>query len=379
MHKTQIAVTGCLSTMPFSFPLDYPENAGNMIHARAPLEIFPEAVSSDTRCPPWANTSSFQSWVSKYASHVIVTLANFLRVNDTDGTPYRAFQNQLENLDAELVIFGLGAQATSTDLEGTSMPSEAIDLMKYLGERAKVIGVRGEFTKEVFRHFAGVENTFVTGCPSLFSRPQMINKLWNNIKNKKRGLPSYAGTVYHRDNETKMLCDAIRRDQFLIEPVNKFNHQLFLDSYLAPDKPQIPWYLKPKINDGTLSENLILSYFSKYYRLFRDADTWYKFNEDFVRFTYGSRFHVNMASVLSGVPALWLTHDTRTLEMVDFLHLPSLSLDEACQMSPEEIENSYDSTEFFDNIEGLFENFRNFLDVFDLPTDRVSLRLKRGE
>ena len=365
-----IGVTGCLAEMPSEFPLNYPENAGNMIHARAPLEMFPGAVYSETTSPRWGRGSNFRTWANENATHVVITLANFLRVNDADGAPYAAFHRQLQGFDSELVIFGLGAQAPQADLEGASMPPEAIELMRYLGDRCRVIGVRGEFTRKVFAHFAGVENTYITGCPSLFSRPNAFRTLRENSEVRKPGLRAYAGTVYHRDDETKMLVDSILRQQFLIEPVNRFNHDLHLASLRNPETATIPWYLEGPIKreDSPLTRERVLNYYAKFYRLFRNADAWYQFNEELDSRTDGSRFHVNMASVLSGVPAVWLTHDSRTAEMVEFLHLPNLPLADATNMTPEEIASSYDPTDLFDNIHSLFANFNAFLANFDLPS-----------
>ncbi|WP_259285470.1 hypothetical protein [Escherichia coli] len=36
-----IGVIGCLPELPVDFPLLMPENSGNMIHAEAPLRMFP--------------------------------------------------------------------------------------------------------------------------------------------------------------------------------------------------------------------------------------------------------------------------------------------------------------------------------------------------
>lgn len=375
MAEPTIAVTGCLPTMPNAFPLHFPENAGNMIHARAPLEMFPQAVYSGAPRHPWGPNETFTTWVNKSATHVIITLANFLQVGTEDGAPFAAFQRQLESFDAELVIFGLGAQAQNSSLEGATMPQEAIDLMAYLGNRCRAIGVRGDFTRSVFKHFAGVENTFITGCPSLFSRPHALRELRSNSKGRRPGLRAYAGTVYHRDNETKMLIDSILSHQFLIEPVNRFNHQMHLEALLTPESAEFPWYLRSAITDTNhrLTPERVKYYYSTYYRLFRDAEAWYDFNREYVALTYGSRFHVNMASVLAGVPAIWLTHDSRTAEMVDFLHLPSLPLESATNMTPEEIARTYDPTDFFDHIQSKFTNFSDFLEIFDLPRLEFSL------
>src|SRR5690606_29226210 len=107
-------------------------------------------------------------------------LANTVRLSRRDGpTPKYEFINgirrSLEKISRpNLVIFGLGSQAPTRDLSQLKAPDEVVELMRYLGDRCEVVGVRGEFTKQAFEHFAGVKNTFVTGCPSVFSRPRMM-------------------------------------------------------------------------------------------------------------------------------------------------------------------------------------------------------------
>ena len=268
-----------------------------------------------------------------------------------------------------MVIFGLGVQSKTQSLDDAIVTPAAIDLMQYLGERCRVVGVRGEFTKQVFAHFAGVENTYVTGCPSLYSHPSGVKKMYHAWKHGKSGLRAYAGTNYSDEVERQMLFESTQRNQFLVEPVSKANFEFFLDANAnvnAPDM-RVPYYLKRYIkNDQTTVQDLA-DYYSKYFRLFRNIDTWLEFYQDQVSFSYGSRFHVNMASLLAGVPALWLTHDARTSELVEFMHLPSLAIADAAQMSPEEIQQAWDPEDFFDNIHGLYDNFNEYLGIFGLP------------
>ena len=39
-------------------------------------------------------------------------------------------------------------------------------------------------------------------------------------------------------------------------------------------------------------------------------------------FCFGSRFHGNMMAFQNGIPTLWVNHDSRTKELLEFLHLP---------------------------------------------------------
>ncbi|HFM2961695.1 TPA: polysaccharide pyruvyl transferase family protein, partial [Escherichia coli] len=86
-----------------------------------------------------------------------------------------------------------------------------------------------------------------------------------------------------------------------------------------------------------------------------------------VDYTFGTRFHVNMASVLSGVPALWLTHDARTQELTEFFNLPSIDLDVINSMSLSQIKSYINYDRFFKNINQLFNNFNEYLEVNGLP------------
>lgn len=371
-----IGVTGCKPELPVDFPLDFPENSGNMIHASAPLRMFSNAFTPMDERRPWGNSGSFRPWVNRQATHLIVTMANSIRLNRDDLPGLERFQRMLESYDVELVIFGLGVQAPSTDLEGQTIAPQAVELMKYLGERCKVVGVRGEFTKKVFEHFAGVTNTFVTGCPSLFSNPQGIEKLRINLKEGKDGKAAYAGTNFNRFQERKMLLKVIEAQDFLIEPVNAEHHRFYLQSLLRTendDPAKVPSSLRKYVNEGTISNEELSRYFRTYYRLFRDTKSWADFYAEAVRFSYGSRFHVNMASLLAGVPALWVTHDARTQELVDFLHLPSIPLEQAANMEPQELEEFCSYDDFMDNIASRFENFNDYLDIFDLPKVKLEL------
>lgn len=63
-------------------------------------------------------------------------------------------------------------------------------------------------------------------------------------------------------------------------------------------------------------------------KVFWNIVDWNRFYKDnMISFAFGTRFHGNMAALRNCVPSLWITHDSRTKELVDFLHLSNLSLD----------------------------------------------------
>ena len=364
-----IAVTGCRRELPSTFPLETAENSGNMIHANAPFEMFDGCFFRYADHWRITGAKSWHEFVNKNCSHLIVTLTNTFRLNSDDGSRFRRFHESLQKIDKPIVVFGMGVQSWDDDLANATLPAEGVELMKFLGERCEAVGVRGEMTQRAFRHFAGVENTFVTGCPSMFSRPQQLVELARNLDASAPGQPAFCGTRLHEPDEKQMLHRAIRAGAFLVEPVSKFNHRFYVDVTQNKTDPEVPYFLRDYVSstsNGNAVDEL-RSYFASRYRLFRQLGPWYDFNSESVAFTYGTRFHVNMASVLSGKPALWVTHDSRTRELTEFLHLPSIDLADAVEMDPSDVRARLDYDDFFSHIGGLFDTFNEYLAINGLP------------
>jgi hypothetical protein len=360
-------VMGCLTELPPTFPLETPENSGNVIHANAPFEMFSPCFHA--RDPRFRVTGSatFAEFVNRNCSHLIVTLANTLRLGQEDGSPFERLHDFLRSIDKPIVVFGLGVQAVSDDIAGASLPQGAVDLMRFLGRRCATVGVRGETTATILRQLCGVENVHVTGCPSVFSRPSGLADLERNLA-APVGRPAFSATKYHEPGERHLLHQAIRGGAYLVEPVNRFNHRFYVEVSQGRPDAEVPYFLRSYRPVRYADPNAELrEHFASRYRLFRQPAPWYEFNRESVAFTYGTRFHVNMASILSGKPALWLTHDARTRELADFLHLPSIAADDARELEPGDIHSVIDYGDFLANIGGLFDNFNEYLAINGMP------------
>jgi hypothetical protein len=343
--------------MPESFPLETPENSGNMIHANAPFEMFGSNAFL-WRGSAWKDLgyASFPDFVNERCSHLVVTLANTLRDAHPDGTKYANFQRFLENFRVPVVVFGFGVQAKHDNVKDLSFPPEAISMLRYIASHTTAFGVRGQFTADALAHHAGVTNTFVTGCPSLFSRPHALAELKKSWTIDGPGEIAYAGTNYNDPLEAKLLARAVENDWYLIEPVSKILYATSLGQ-----SEQVPGGLR-KLN---IEQSKVVDYVRRRLHLFRRTEDWYEFNRTNVKATFGTRFHVNMASILSGKPALWLTHDSRTRELVEAMDLPSLpstAMIDRAGVPP------MDYSRFFDKIDGHFDRFNEYLSLNGLPS-----------
>ncbi|WP_240781951.1 polysaccharide pyruvyl transferase family protein [Escherichia sp. E3356] len=190
-----------------------------------------------------------------------------------------------------------------------------------------------------------------------------------NILKRDFNVASINVTNLSRVSEKQLFERAVLSNSFFIEPVNKRTHQYYIVLIKEKKDAELPYYFKSMVNnnESSLNKEQLDLYIKTKYRLFRNTKTWYEFNRECVDYTFGTRFHVNMASVLSGVPALWLTHDARTLELTEFFNLPSIDLDAINSMSLSQIKSYISYDKFFKNINKLFNNFNEYLEVNGLP------------
>jgi hypothetical protein len=121
------------------------------------------------------------------------------------------------------------------------------------------------------------------------------------------------------------------------------------------------------MSEFNLTESSLRDLFLKNFKTFRNYEDWLCFNNEYIALTYGTRFHVNMASILSGVPALWITHDDRTREMTKFFNLPAISLLEAQKIRQSDLIQIADYANFKSNLESIFDQFNNYLKAHQLP------------
>lgn len=280
------------------------------------------------------------------------------RANDSSPNMrarYTKLEEMLSGYEKPIILFGLGVQAKELSLEGLDFLSEAVSAMKAVAEKAHAVSVRGEFTKNVLAKYGNAKNVYVTGCPSFFSAPSAFNELHKNIellKNTNNLRAAFSGTYFAREAEKSLMVDVVRNNTYLIQPQNKENYLYYKSVVDSPGTARIPAHFEhlvegqnPKIQRVAFDD-----YYASKFKIFRDLKPWDEFNREFVDFTYGTRFHVNMASILSGKPALWLTHDSRTRELADTLCLPNLDLVEASKMTQREIVESLDCNPLFQKL-----------------------------
>lgn len=267
------------------------QNTGNLLFMSALRRIFPAAVFPHDYRARGIDVAAFR---------YIVT-SDLIWINPNEVFP--ALEQLLDDTAAPVIPLSVGLQAPSYDFPFPLHP-RTVRLLARLQERA-LLGARGEYTAEVLAAH-GIRNVQPVGCPSLY---------WPLSR-------SFRVAPRPREGE---LCAAA-------------NFRTFYGASTPAERAFLRWCARYGLR------------FVEQTQLPLTADFWGGAGEDFARvrayldvrralfagerewraamsaydFSIGMRFHGNVMAVRAGVPALFLRHDARTAEMIDFFRLPSM-------------------------------------------------------
>ncbi|MEO2045058.1 MAG: hypothetical protein ABGX16_00615 [Pirellulales bacterium] len=91
---------------------------------------------------------------------------------------------------------------------------------------------------------------------------------------------------------------------------------------------------------------------------------WITHNAEAYDFSFGTRFHGNMAAWQAGVPALWLVHDSRTVELCDYLALPYIQhSDFRSDITIDELKSAADYSCFFNSFPSRLQAYLGYLEA----------------
>ena len=221
----------------------------------------------------------------------------------------------IDQLNIPTVVMGIGVQSKLADTkfdELKFMNASVKAFCKTVLRRSASIGVRGEITYSYLRSLGfGDHEIDIIGCPSMF----------------------YFGPVFPETQKTTSLS----QDDPLsinLSPYVKGIRQLFrtnADYYTNMDYitqnneslDQILWLGQSLSKTGKVfpkSAEHSLFKLDKV-RHFIDTSTWLKHLEK-RKFVFGTRIHGNIAGLLAGTPSFLLVHDSRTLELAEYFHIP---------------------------------------------------------
>jgi hypothetical protein len=313
-------------------------------------------------------------YVNENFDLIAIPAANFIYEHFDFG--YMA--DFIERTTLPCLMVGLGAQSSSLTSFDLNIPAGTQRLLKIVAERSATIGVRGEYTASVLEHL-GITNVTLTGCPSLYMtlEPELkIHKRDLDEGSLRVAVNGSNNVIRHSfapssaaDVERQLLETAVR-DNYSYVLQNEFPEIDIVLGRATPEEAAQGSGSLQRIG-SQMSSSAYNTFLQKNGRVFFSVDEW----DHFIRrmdFSIGTRFHGNMIALLSGVPALIIPHDTRTLEMSRLMKIPHVRVDEIGHIDIARLYDSTDYSEFARNYSKLYQDYIRFLEL-----NNVAHRLNR--
>jgi hypothetical protein len=338
-------------------------NVGNYLYTnavhRALSTTGTEVVSNGTLSELRAAEPGDAERINEQFDRFVVPLANAFRPT---YQPHLAYLTSLiEQLTVPVTVIGVGAQAgIGLDVSSLAPIADTVRaFVKAVLDRSASIGVRGEFTKSylVDLGFPG-ESIDIIGCPSLFTYGDSlrVHKAETEIGTGSRLAMNLSPDVPDTGEFSLRYSDAYPHLVYVVQDREDLNLLLYGTPFPGQLDPTTPTHIGHPL------------YQQDRMRMFLDGWTWidYLTSHDFV---FGTRFHGNVAALLAGVPAMLLTHDSRTAELAEYHGIPHRPMAEVVAEKTDvpELYEAVDLTAFNTLMPQRFASYTAFLDRNEVP------------
>lgn len=341
----------------------FSQNIGNAIYSDAVHRILsvPSAhVVPNTYLGERQGISrSYVERVNAQFDHFVIPLANAFR--DSFLGPLDRLTTTISGLRIPVTVTGIGVAGGPGSLKQPAEASSDVKVatkrfMNAVLDRSPKVGVRGENTRAYLRSLGyGDEHVEVIGCPSLFryGADLQVHKRVDHLKRDHRLAINVSPYVHYMRECLRYHLEHYPKLTYIPQDVGTL--ELLLnggDGDLLRDEPVDNFYAMAKHKAC----------------FFVDSKTWIDHLKEF-EFSFGTRIHGNIASLMAGTPATVLVHDSRTQELVDYHQIPYRRIDEleGCVDAADLYERA-DFSAFNSGHKTRFEAFRDFLRNSGLPT-----------
>ena len=256
----------------------------------------------------------------------------------------------IEYMDKPVLLFGLGAQAPY--FKNLKLEPGTVRFLKAVAERCHSIGTRGDYTAEQIHRY-GVSNTTTLGCPT-FMRKHDTQGISKRRSLEKVGvtLTRQAGGIYANNEEhirhihRELLRNAatIARKSYLISQGEKQEYAIANGEPTAASAvDEILSHLG--FNPSDKAYKKVRNLYLKRTVAFSHMEEWEEFSRT-LDFIIGFRLHGNIVALHQGVPAVFITCDSRIQEIVDFWRLPYVKSSQAMTVDIPALNEAVDFSHF---------------------------------
>lgn len=316
--------------------------------------IISEITTEDNVINYWDASKSFDEINGCY-DMVIAPMANVFSIGFKGLLDKLA--ERFEKIRIPVYVIACGVQAASYDeLDAVcdAIKEPASRFMRAVYNSGGEFALRGYFTKEFFDRL-GFHSAVVTGCPSLYQLGR-CSTIESNFERAK--LSAFSPVVNGKLKDCLPYLSSYPHCQFMDQHTY---YDLLYGRILNTDAIQMNTVLE-LIKQYGLRELHMLG--SERVQLFPDMKSWMAFlRAGGFQFSFGSRIHGNIMSILSGIPAMVYARDSRTREMAEFFHIPMVlpSASGSDRLDLYELYQTVDYGEYNRHFGENYDNFERFL------------------
>lgn len=302
------------------------KNTGNI--------VFSEAIKKIFRCETFTHDELKGGDKGDQYDNFITADFIWIRENE-DKSSYRYVLDAIKHKPLTPISIGLQSSNFNPDFK---LHAGTVNIFKEMQEKS-TLGVRGNYTADILNKH-GIKNIEVIGCPSLYYNMDPEFKI------HKKDFSAVYNILCNYQTLTKELT---YRD---------FQVLKYLNNYCSAFIEQVVNYMPGEMYKIIPHEVTWL--ITKKKQIFFMLESWLNFMKNY-DFSIGARFHGNVVALLTGIPCLFLTIDSRTKELTDYFNLPSMNVEEFNTVKPlRYYYEEADYTEFNKNYKNVYKKFIDF-------------------
>ena len=333
-------------------------NTGNLVFSQSVYRLL---ARSDTELTTSTLLSESAERLNEEVDHLVIPLANAFRPDYVHRL--ESMSTLIEQLTIPVTVLGVGAQASLTGQQksGDVVGTATTRFVRAVLDRSSSIGVRGDFTRDYLRGLGfSDEHVQVIGCPSIFMwGPDLaVERRVERLTQESPIAFNVSPYVTEMGPLSQYCAERYPNLVYMAQNIQSLELMLY-GTYPMGSTAMVDNGAPVTLDHPLVRENRI--------RFFLDPTTWF---EELRRydFSFGTRIHGNIASLLAGTPAVLLAHDARTLELAEYHEIPHRLITEvASDTDPVELHAEASWDRLVKGHGGRWDTFAGFLAAHDLP------------
>ncbi|MDD7403736.1 MAG: polysaccharide pyruvyl transferase family protein [Butyribacter sp.] len=292
-------------------------NIGNMLFPYSVSRtLMREDVLIDTINPAKKCTKWDIKTINEKYDCLVLPFANAFRASFIGEL--KKVTKLVKQLKIPCIVVGVGAQAgIDKTIKNKELDDAVKEFMKAILQKSAIVGLRGEFTAEYLKQlgFTAEKDYTVIGCPSMYmygkELPAMeVKELTpdsNVSTNSKISLSQKFHDFMYRSRQ------AIPNYHYVPQVIEEISRMYMGKPYPSSFCKKVPNHFPVEFTDPMYQSGKGIT--------FVNVPSWLNYLSE-KDFSFGSRIHGNIASILAGTPCYIVVSDSRIKELVDYHHIP---------------------------------------------------------